>query len=116
MKALTIWQPWASLIVEGSKDIENRSWSTDYRGPLLIHAGAHKPTKREREMFDLGPLQLGGIVGVAQLVDCVRDHPSSWAMPDCWHWVLEAPQVLPFVVMRGAQGLWECTDYPYPVR
>ena len=34
MKALTIKQPWASLIVHGIKDIENRTWRTDYRGPL----------------------------------------------------------------------------------
>lgn len=38
MKALSLWQPWASLIVNGSKSVETRSWSTSYRGPLLIHA------------------------------------------------------------------------------
>lgn len=39
MKALTIRQPWASLIAAGVKTIETRSWSTRYRGPLAIHAG-----------------------------------------------------------------------------
>ena len=39
MKALSIRQPWAELIVAGLKDIENRTWRTDYRGPVLIHAG-----------------------------------------------------------------------------
>lgn len=39
MKALTIRQPWASLIAHGVKTIETRSWSTEYRGPLAIHAG-----------------------------------------------------------------------------
>lgn len=39
MKALTIRQPWASLIAAGVKTIETRSWSTKYRGPLAIHAG-----------------------------------------------------------------------------
>lgn len=43
MKALTIRQPWASLIAAGVKTIETRSWSTRYRGPLAIHAGKHKP-------------------------------------------------------------------------
>jgi hypothetical protein len=38
MKALSIRQPWASLIVAGYKDIENRSWRTSYRGPVLIHS------------------------------------------------------------------------------
>ena len=39
MKALTIQQPWASVITMGVKTIETRSWSTKYRGPLAIHAG-----------------------------------------------------------------------------
>lgn len=39
MRGLTIRQPWASCIVEKGKRVENRTWSTDYRGPLLIHAG-----------------------------------------------------------------------------
>lgn len=38
MKALTLWQPWASLVQAGLKTIETRSWSTNYRGPLAIHA------------------------------------------------------------------------------
>jgi hypothetical protein len=42
MKALTIRQPWATLIVMGIKNIENRSWKTNYRGELLIHAGKAK--------------------------------------------------------------------------
>lgn len=43
MKALTIRQPWASLIAAGVKTIETRSWSTKYRGPLAIHAGKRRP-------------------------------------------------------------------------
>ena len=43
MKALTIRQPWASLIASGVKTIETRSWRTSYRGPLAIHAGKHNP-------------------------------------------------------------------------
>lgn len=39
MKAITIRQPWASLIALGEKKIETRSWQTKYRGPILIHAG-----------------------------------------------------------------------------
>lgn len=39
MKALSVWEPWASLLAHGIKHIETRSWSTPYRGPLLIHAG-----------------------------------------------------------------------------
>lgn len=45
MNALTIRQPWASLIAAGVKTIETRSWSTKYRGPLAIHAGTSKPKR-----------------------------------------------------------------------
>ena len=38
MKCLSLWQPWASLVVIGAKRFETRSWPTNYRGPLLIHA------------------------------------------------------------------------------
>lgn len=40
MKAITIKQPWASLIVVGIKDVENRTWKTNFRGRVLIHASA----------------------------------------------------------------------------
>ncbi|WP_245839042.1 ASCH domain-containing protein [Yersinia kristensenii] len=43
MKALSIRQPWAWLIVNGYKDIENRTWNTKCRGPVLIHASTAKP-------------------------------------------------------------------------
>lgn len=43
MKAITLWQPWASFIAIGAKRIETRSWSTSYRGPLAIHASARSP-------------------------------------------------------------------------
>lgn len=42
MRALTLWQPWASLIALGAKTIETRSWSTKYRGPIAIHAAARR--------------------------------------------------------------------------
>ena len=51
MRALSIRQPWAWLIVNGHKDIENRSWRTKYRGPFLVHAGL----KVEKEVYDRGP-------------------------------------------------------------
>lgn len=41
MKVLSIRQPWASLIVKGCKDVENRTWKTDYRGPIAIHASGN---------------------------------------------------------------------------
>ena len=72
VKALTIKQPWASLIVDGYKCYEFRSWKTNYRGKILIHAGKNL----EKEMlnrFSCYSLEyeLGAIIGEADLVDCI---------------------------------------------
>jgi len=79
MKIISIRQPWAHLIVNGSKNIENRSWSTKYRGPVLIHASK---TVNRRACAELGldshELPTGGVVGIAELVNCVEDHSSRW--------------------------------------
>lgn len=45
MKAITIWQPWASLLAHGMKQYETRSWATKYRGPIAIHA-AKRPVRQ----------------------------------------------------------------------
>ena len=46
VKAITIWQPWASLLACGAKRYETRSWATNYRGPIAIHAAAKRPPKQ----------------------------------------------------------------------
>lgn len=49
MKALTLWQPWASAILCGLKNYETRSWSTKHRGPLAIHASKNVPSQIVRD-------------------------------------------------------------------
>lgn len=61
MKALTLTQPWASLVVLGEKSIETRSWSTKYRGPLAIHAA------KKSCPLDLWPLGAEDFIGAAYL-------------------------------------------------
>lgn len=92
MKALTIWQPWASFVALGLKDYETRGWATSYRGPLAIHA-AKRPIKVDgdvvqmistyktetdgahyQELFVSAPL--GSILAVCELVDCVPMTPD----------------------------------------
>ena len=60
MKAITIKQPWASLIVHGVKDIENRTWHTNFRGRVLIHSsskgdiakyGCLQPEQRQKTLY-----------------------------------------------------------------
>jgi len=53
MKALTISQPYASLIASGEKWVENRSWPTGYRGPLAIHAGKGTQYLDRRELAEI---------------------------------------------------------------
>lgn len=56
MKALTLTQPWATLVAIGAKKIETRSWSTQYRGPLAIHAAKLFP-KSARELYKTEPFE-----------------------------------------------------------
>jgi hypothetical protein len=96
MKAITIWQPWASLLACGAKQYETRSWKTDYRGPIAIHAAAKDPCKMSLlglEEFDKAAsealekagqsftwclLPLGKIIATAELVNCwhIVYHPG----------------------------------------
>jgi hypothetical protein len=114
-RVLTVKQPWAWAIVFGGKDVENRNWATKHRGPLLIHAGMAferdgYPTVARLSATrppDPGAFQHGVILGVVELIDCVRDAGSVWAEPGAWHWCLRNPQTLePPVVCTGKLGLW----------
>ncbi len=88
MRALSITQPWATLIAIGAKSVETRSWGTTYSGPLAIHASKNYPEEC-REFFDAvstldlcgdaldqagyhsaGDVPLGAIVAVANLARC----------------------------------------------
>jgi len=113
VKALSIQQPWADLIVRGLKDVENRTWATTYRGPLLIHAG--RALQKGRTTFTLyGPeheWDLGGIIGMVDLVDCVTDSKSPWAAPGRTHFVVANPRRVPFHPVKGMLGLFEV---PWP--
>ncbi len=72
MKVLTIKEPWASLIINGYKKYEFRSWKTNYRGKILIHAGKTLE-KKYAIKFDKYGLNYaeGEIIGEAILTDCI---------------------------------------------
>jgi hypothetical protein len=110
VKALTVRQPWASLIAAGIKDVENRSWRTSYRGPLLIHAGLGVDVDDLlvwREYLP-EPLPKGSVVARVELIDCVRDSTSTWALPGRWHWLLANPEpIRAGAPVRGQLGLWD---------
>ena len=124
MKVLTVWQPWASLIMgnvtlsphahalgcELPKNIENRSWDTNYRGDLLIHAGKRVDTEYLNLVLPDWEPPTGVILGVVNLHQ-ITNGPgilkNCWAALDQYHWWLRRPR--PFktpVPMLGAQGLF----------
>jgi hypothetical protein len=111
MMAISIKQPWAFLIVRGWKDIENRAWSTDYRGPLLIHASKNVDRAAYQVLpRAMGAKETGGIVGIAELVDVVTESASPW-FEGTYGFVLRDARPLPFVALRGALKLF---DISYP--
>lgn len=83
MKALTIKQPWASLIAWGEKKIETRSWKTSYRGPILIHAGKqidnwichqepYLKILNKHGIILSSDLPTGEIIAKVNLIDCIK--------------------------------------------
>lgn len=78
MKVLTINQPWATLIMQGNKRFEFRSWQTKYRGELLIHAGKSidKEAMKRLEKYLPKEIPIGKILGKVTLVDCVKMSPE----------------------------------------
>lgn len=119
MKAISIRQPDAWFVVNGYKDVENRSWSTSERGVVAVHASAKRMTADDREYLsavcgDLGipvpgdsELPTGGIVGAVEILDCVTEHPSEW-FDGPIGWVLGKYLPLPFAPCKGRLGLFDC--------
>lgn len=127
MKAISIKQPWASLIAHGIKDIENRTWKCpqQYIGQrVLIHAA--KTTVKEgwsaltetqlKKAFphknklygDNEELPQGAIIGSVVIEDCVQNHPSVRAEKGCWNWVLRDAVLFdkPVLNVKGKLGFW----------
>jgi hypothetical protein len=137
MRALSLWQPHAQAIALGLKRWETRSWSTDYRGPLAIHAAKrpwndtgewHAEARRRmvRQVTLNGPITwaFGAVVCVVDVVDCVRTSElRRWLDPMAafwgdfsdgedlrgrWGFTLANVRVLPRPLpWRGQQGFFE---------
>ena len=132
MKALTLTQPWATLVAIGAKRYETRSWYTAYRGPLAIHAAKSFP-KWARALCDKEPfgsilwsqnyrwhtLPLGKILATCRLVRCVPTANMPCTLPGNeeafgdftigrYAWELtEVVMLLEPIPTRGMLGLWE---------
>lgn len=113
LRVLSVREPYASFIVYSGKDVENREWPTNYRGPLVIHAAVKvcEVGADYARHFDAMPNQSvrpGHILGVVDLVDCVSvvDAKSPWAEGP-WCFVLKNPRPVPSpFAVKGKLGLW----------
>ena len=126
MKALSIKQPWAWLIGAGFKDIENRVWSTKFRGRIYIHAGKKTDSKGAWLLWDDNQLrsllpeyaqvqipnlttfwEQSAIIGEVDIVDCVKSSDSVWfAGP--YGFVLSNPMLYEKPIpCKGRLGLFE---------
>lgn len=143
--ALSIQQPWAWLIVNGHKDIENRDWFARFRGPVAIHAGkkvdidceyaltchdgprhpvsglpfaidtGSKLINQTNDFDTFSPpawaANCGGIVGVAEIVDCVERSESEWFVGK-YGFVIRNARPVDFVPVRGKLGFFDWRSQP----
>lgn len=129
MKTITIKNPWANLICKGIKDIENRTWKTKYRGKILIHSAQtidknfrcmnlmftpeqwKSLSVKEQQTMVCGIFDSSAIIGEVEIVDCVTDSNSVWALPNNYHWILKNPVMYdkPILNVKGKLSLWDYT-------
>lgn len=113
MKALSLKQPWAWLVVNGHKDIENRTWRTTFRGEFFVHAGktfdneGYELVSRGMDIAMPGKkdFERGGVVGRAEVVDCVSWFDSPW-FSGPFGFVIRNAESLPFHPCRGRLGFF----------
>lgn len=135
MKALSLWQPWAHLVAVGAKSYETRSWATEYRGWVAIHAAKHW-TRELHRLATTHPVcwfwqqqevhVFGAIVAVAELRACCQAEDIKAAIEYLWpsgrceqelafgdfsagRFAWELGSVVRLntpVFCRGRQGLW----------
>ncbi len=120
MKALSIRQPWAWLIIHGGKDVENRSWHTKYRGRFLVHAAKGMTSDeftqamlycldRGLTLPDRDDMQCGGIIGSVELVDSLDHSDSPWYMGEK-AFLLQDPKPLSFTPLKGRLNFFEVPE------
>lgn len=117
MKALVVRQPWAWAIMEGHKSVENRSWRTTYRGPLVIVAGGSRASLNRGTAFceSLGifvpkDLPRSCILGVVTLIDIFETSVVNDSFAEGpWCWMLGNPVRLEYSVpyRKGRLGLFD---------
>lgn len=126
-KVISLKQPYAWALFNG-KDIENRTWRTNHRGLLLIHASASKSKsywiEAAKVCYQQGLvvpgqsfLTYGAIIGAVEVVDCRwSDDVKGWGFAQHWHWKIENPRLFREPVpAKGTLGLFSSGLSPQEV-
>ncbi|MFW0698429.1 ASCH domain-containing protein [Pantoea sp. R13S299] len=115
IKCLSIRQPWADAIFEQGKDIENRNWSTNFRGMVAIHSSLKRDDSFfskfvEDRKINLRPFEElsleGYIIGVVNITDSVKYHNSLWFEGE-YGFLLSNPVRLKPIKMKGSLKLFD---------
>lgn len=119
MKALTLRPVWAWAVIYAGKDIENRTWRTQLRGTIAIHAskGLTKaeyeacvegvPRRWQKEIPAFEAMTRGAVIGIADLVDCVTESKSRWYNGEDYGFVLRNARAIKPIECTGALGFWD---------
>ena len=116
MKALSLKQPWAELILQGKKKIELRKWNTKFRGEFLIHS-SKIPDKEGMKKFGFKDLKCGFIIGKVNLIDVKKYEDNrefekdknlhlatkEWGQ---YGFILENPRRIKPMEAKGSLGFW----------
>ena len=129
-KTLSIKNPWAWLIAKGLKDVENRTWRTNYRGKLLIHVSKKWDSgfrdmsnmfsfeqwntlseDHQRQLITQLNMPTGCIIGEVEVIDCVKDYDSIWSVEGQYQWILNNPILYkkPIPNVKGKLSIWNYT-------
>ncbi len=117
MKALSIKQPWAWLIIHGGKDVENRTWPTKFRGEFLVHASQSVDADAYHHLLKQGiksppyvELERGKIIGSVELIDCDPLYNSYWKQSGSYGFVLRNPKPCRPVQYKGQLNFFEVPE------
>lgn len=131
MKVLSLTEPYATLIKEGKKKIETRTWKTSYRGKLYIHASSTKIPKEYKNnqglmsLVDINKLNYGNIICSCELVDCIEmtdefiekikknknEYVSGVYARGRYAWILKNIKVLNEPIKaKGHLGIWNLEE------
>lgn len=118
MKALSLKQPWAELILQGKKKIELRNWNTKFRGIFYIHASGNID-KKMMEKYNFKNLPIQSIIGKANLVDVKKyeneeeffkdkdKHLASSMEWGCYGFILDKVERVKHFKCKGKLGFFE---------